>query len=239
MITGGGGGSMAAANQGAAEAGGRSVGLNIELPSEQTLNPYCDLGIEFHHFFVRTILFVRYASAFVVLPGGVGTLDELFEALTLIQTGGSADFPVILCERDYWEGLLAWLRDGPLARGNIARDDLALLTLVDDPAQVAASSSAAAAAQGARRPRRGADPRATRSVVGDVAAVGLDRQARGDPRQDAAAQRVGVVARGAECLRGHRRARADAAVEDDRELAVDLAALAARRSSTMCSLPAM
>ncbi|HLW96255.1 MAG TPA: TIGR00730 family Rossman fold protein, partial [Solirubrobacteraceae bacterium] len=119
VITGGGGGSMAAANQGAAEAGGRSVGLNIELPSEQALNPYCDLGIEFHHFFVRKIMFVRYACAFIVVPGGIGTFDELFEAVTLIQTRRVRHFPVILYGSEYWGGMLDWLRASVLPAGNV------------------------------------------------------------------------------------------------------------------------
>ncbi|HEY7966869.1 MAG TPA: TIGR00730 family Rossman fold protein [Solirubrobacteraceae bacterium] len=155
VITGGGAGTMAAANRGAAEAGGRSIGLNIELPSEQALNPYCDLGIEFHHFFVRKLMFVRFACAFLVLPGGIGTLDELFEALTLIQTERVRHFPVILYGRDYWSGMLDWLRDRVLAEGNVDAADLALLTLADEPAEVCEIALAAAAAQGSH-PRRGA-----------------------------------------------------------------------------------
>jgi hypothetical protein len=153
VITGGGGGSMAAANQGAAEAGGRSVGLNIELPSEQALNPYCDLGIEFHHFFVRKIMFVRYACAFLVVPGGIGTFDELFEAVTLIQTKRVRHFPVILYGREYWDGMLDWLRGSVLSEGNVDEGDLALFTIADDPDEVCELVIAAAAAQG-RHPRR-------------------------------------------------------------------------------------
>ena len=152
VVTGGGAGSMAAANRGAAEAGGRSIGLNIELPSEQALNPYCDLGIEFHHFFVRKVMFVRFACAFLVLPGGIGTLDELFEALTLIQTERVHHFPVILYGRDYWSGMLDWLRDSVLAEGNVDAGDLALLTIADEPGEVCEIALAAAAAQG-RHPR--------------------------------------------------------------------------------------
>jgi uncharacterized protein (TIGR00730 family) len=152
VITGGGPGSMEAANRGAQEGGGLSVGLNIELPQEQPQNPYVDLGLNFHYFFVRKLMFVRYASAFVVLPGGLGTLDEAFEALTLIQTGKIRHFPVILYGSEYWRGLLEWIRDTVLARGNISAAALALLTLVDDPREVCEIAVAAAAAQG-RHPR--------------------------------------------------------------------------------------
>jgi hypothetical protein len=151
VITGGGGGSMEAANRGAQEAGGLSIGLNIELPREQVPNPYVDLGLEFHYFFVRKLMFVRYASAFVVLPGGFGTLDELFEALTLIQTSKISHFPVILYGRDYWQGLLDWVSEAVLANANIAAPDLALLRALDDPREVCAVAAAAAAAQGRRR----------------------------------------------------------------------------------------
>jgi uncharacterized protein (TIGR00730 family) len=153
VITGGGGGSMEAANRGAQEAGGRSIGLNIELPREQLPNPYVDLGLEFHYFFVRKLMFVRYASAFVVLPGGLGTLDELFEALTLIQTGKISHFPVILYGSDYWNGLREWIRSSVLARGNVSDADLALLVVVDEPDEVCRIVGAAASAQGRRRGR--------------------------------------------------------------------------------------
>ncbi|HEX4033963.1 MAG TPA: TIGR00730 family Rossman fold protein [Solirubrobacteraceae bacterium] len=152
VITGGGGGSMAAANRGAAEGGGRSVGLNIELPREQLLNPYCDLGLEFHHFFVRKVMFVRFACAFLVLPGGVGTLDELFEAVTLIQTERVRHFPVILYGSEFWGGMLDWLRTSVLAAENISSHDLTLLTVADEPEEVCEIVGAAAAAQG-RHPR--------------------------------------------------------------------------------------
>jgi uncharacterized protein (TIGR00730 family) len=155
VITGGGGGSMEAANRGAQEGGGCSVGLNIVLPSRQALNAYCDLGLQFHYFFVRKLMFVRYACAFLVLPGGFGTLDELFEALTLIQTGKVRHFPVILYGSDYWGGLLEWIRETVLANANIAASDLSLLTVVDDPREVCELAAAAAAAQG-RHPLRGA-----------------------------------------------------------------------------------
>ena len=152
VITGGGHGVMEAANRGAQEGGGRSIGLNIELPREQDLNRYVDLGLQFHYFFVRKLMFVRYACAFVVLPGGLGTLDELFEALTLIQTKKIRHFPVILYGRQYWQGLLDWVRDSVLARTNISAADLTLLTLVDEPHEVCEIAGAAAVAQG-RHPR--------------------------------------------------------------------------------------
>jgi uncharacterized protein (TIGR00730 family) len=136
VITGGGPGIMAAANQGAREAGARSVGLNIELPFEQEANPHADLRLEFHYFFTRKVMFVRYAVGFVVFPGGFGTLDELFEALTLIQTGKVVHFPVLLVGTEWWDGMLDWLRDRLLATGKIAAADLSLLRSTDDPGQV-------------------------------------------------------------------------------------------------------
>jgi uncharacterized protein (TIGR00730 family) len=133
IITGGGPGVMEAANRGAKDAKALSIGLNIELPFEQGLNPYVDIGLEFHYFFARKIMFVRYASGFVVLPGGFGTLDELFESLTLIQTGKVQNFPVILVGSDYWSGLVDWVRGRMLAEGKISAADLDLITLTDDP----------------------------------------------------------------------------------------------------------
>ncbi len=124
---------MEAANRGCREGGGLSVGCNIELPHEQGLNPYVDLGVEFRYFFARKTMFVKYADAFVILPGGFGTLDELFEALTLIQTGKVRDFPVVLVGTSYWKGLLDWMRDVQLPAGAIAESDLHLLQLTDDP----------------------------------------------------------------------------------------------------------
>ena len=124
---------MEAANRGCREGGGLSVGCNIELPHEQSLNAYVDLGVEFRYFFARKTMFVKYADAFVILPGGFGTLDELFEALTLIQTGKVRDFPVVLVGTDYWRGLLDWMRDVQLPAGAITEADLALLRLTDDP----------------------------------------------------------------------------------------------------------
>jgi uncharacterized protein (TIGR00730 family) len=136
VITGGGPGIMEAANRGARDAGTRSVGLNIELPFEQETNPYVDLALPFHHFYTRKVMFVRYACAFVVLPGGFGTLDELFEALTLIQTGKIRHFPVVLMDRSYWRGLIDWTRERLLAEGKIAPQDLDLMRTSDDPAEV-------------------------------------------------------------------------------------------------------
>jgi hypothetical protein len=136
VITGGGGGLMEAANRGARDAGALSVGCNIELPHEQQLNPYVDIGLRFHHFFARKIMFVRYASAFVIAPGGFGTLDELFEALTLIQTGTIRHFPVILLGGDEWDGLLQWLRERVLADQRIDERDLDRLHLVGRPDEV-------------------------------------------------------------------------------------------------------
>ncbi|MGZ5398941.1 MAG: LOG family protein [Nocardioides sp.] len=132
VITGGGPGAMEAANQGAREAGGPSVGLGIELPFEAGLNPYVDLGINFRYFFARKTMFVKYSQGFIVLPGGLGTFDELFEALTLVQTQKVTSFPVVLLGTDYWSGLLAWLRDTVHAAGNVSAADLDMLVLTDD-----------------------------------------------------------------------------------------------------------
>jgi uncharacterized protein (TIGR00730 family) len=135
VITGGGPGIMEAANRGCQEAGGLSIGCNIELPHEQSVNAYVDLAVEFRYFFARKTMFVKYADAFVIMPGGFGTLDELFEALTLIQTGKIRHFPVVLVGTEYWAGLLAWARDTLIADGTVTEADLALLTLTDDPAE--------------------------------------------------------------------------------------------------------
>ena len=136
VITGGGPGTMEAANRGARDAGALSVGLNIELPHEQGLNPYVDLGMEFHYFFVRKLMFVRYSDAFVVLPGGFGTLDETFEALTLIQTGKAPDHPVVLAGSDYWSGLIDWMRANLLEGGRISAEDLGQAEVADGAADV-------------------------------------------------------------------------------------------------------
>jgi uncharacterized protein (TIGR00730 family) len=136
VITGGGPGTMEAANRGCREAGGLSVGCNIELPHEQGMNPYVDLGVEFRYFFARKVMFVKYADGFVILPGGFGTLDELFEALTLIQTGKVRHFPIVLVGRAYWAGLIDWIRGTLLANGAITDGDIDLFSLTDDPDEV-------------------------------------------------------------------------------------------------------
>ncbi|HET7398624.1 MAG TPA: TIGR00730 family Rossman fold protein [Intrasporangium sp.] len=133
VITGGGPGAMEAANRGALEGQGTSVGLGIELPFETGFNDYVDLGVNFRYFFARKTMFVKYSQGFIVLPGGFGTLDELFEALTLAQTQKVTEFPVVLIGTDYWQGLLDWLREQSLAAGIITEEDLARLTLTDDP----------------------------------------------------------------------------------------------------------
>jgi uncharacterized protein (TIGR00730 family) len=138
VITGGGPGVMEAANRGANEAGGLSVGCNIELPHEQSPNPYANLSIDFRYFFVRKTMFVKYSEAFVVFPGGFGTLDELFEALTLIQTGKVKRFPVVLYDSEYWSGLLGWVRDRLGAEGMVSAEDLALVQVVDTTEEVCA-----------------------------------------------------------------------------------------------------
>jgi uncharacterized protein (TIGR00730 family) len=153
IITGGGPGAMEAANLGARDAGALSIGLNIELPFEQGLNPHCDIGLEFHYFFTRKIMFVRYASGFVAFPGGFGTLDETFEALTLIQTGKVRYFPVVLVGTDYWSGLIDWIRERLLAEGKISPEDLSLLYVTDDPLEVRDRLMSAAHRQ-ARAPAR-------------------------------------------------------------------------------------
>jgi uncharacterized protein (TIGR00730 family) len=133
VITGGGPGIMEAANRGCQEGGGLSIGCNIELPKEQGLNAYVDLGVEFRYFFVRKVMFVKYADAFVIFPGGYGTLDELFEALTLIQTRKVQDFPVILMGTEYWSGMIDWVRLALLKDAAINPEDVDLLRLTDDP----------------------------------------------------------------------------------------------------------
>jgi uncharacterized protein (TIGR00730 family) len=136
VITGGGPGLMEAANRGAQEAGGLSIGCNIELPHEQSPNPYANLSIDFRYFFVRKTMFVKYSEAFVVFPGGFGTLDEVFEALTLIQTDKVERFPVVLYGSDYWSGLLGWIRDRALAEGMVSARDLELIQVVDTTDEV-------------------------------------------------------------------------------------------------------
>jgi uncharacterized protein (TIGR00730 family) len=136
VITGGGPGIMEAGNKGALESGGVSVGLGIELPFEQRMNDYVDIGIEFRYFFVRKTMFVKYSEAFVVLPGGFGTLDELFEAITLVQTKKITQFPIVLVGTEFWGGLLDWVRSTLLPSGKISPADPDLLHLTDDPAEV-------------------------------------------------------------------------------------------------------
>jgi len=135
VVTGGGPGVMEAANRGCQEAGGLSVGFNIELPHEQGVNPYCDIAMTFKHFYARKTMFVKAAEGFVIFPGGFGTLDEAFEALTLIQTGKVLDFPVVLLGSAYWRDLLDWIGDELLEHKMIAPDDLDLLHVTDDPAE--------------------------------------------------------------------------------------------------------
>lgn len=136
IITGGGPGIMEAANRGAREAGAPSIGCNIELPFEQGMNPFVDVGVDFRYFFVRKTMFVKYAQGFVIFPGGFGTMDELFEALTLIQTSKVKNFPVVLFDSEYWKGLLEWLRRTMEHEGKISGGDLDLLVVTDDPAEV-------------------------------------------------------------------------------------------------------
>jgi uncharacterized protein (TIGR00730 family) len=135
VITGGGPGAMEAANKGACLAGGVSVGLGIELPFEQGMNEWVDIGVDFRYFFARKTMFVKYAQGFIVLPGGFGTFDELFEALVLVQTKKVTSFPVVLLGHAYWDGLVDWLRSTVLPGGKIADRDLALFTVTDDPAE--------------------------------------------------------------------------------------------------------
>lgn len=143
IITGGGEGLMEAANRGARDAGAMSVGCNIELPREERVNAYCDLSLRFRHFFARKVMFVRYACAFVIAPGGYGTLDEMFELLTLLQTATIRDSPVILADQAEWEGLIDWLRGRLLVDGRIDERDLANLTVTSDPALITDLISAA------------------------------------------------------------------------------------------------
>ena len=139
VITGAGPGIMEAANKGAREAGGASVGLNIQLPVEQPINSYLTTLINFHYFFVRKVMFVRHSLAFVIMPGGYGTLDELFESVTLIQTHKIRPFPVVLVGREYWQGLLDWLQDTAVRRGRVAAEEMTILTLADTPEEVLAA----------------------------------------------------------------------------------------------------
>ena len=136
VITGGGPGVMEAANKGAAFAGGKSIGLNIQIPLEQTANPYANIRLNFRYFFVRKVMFVKYAVAYIILPGGFGTLDELFESLTLIQTQKIKPFPVILVGSTYWKGLLDWMKEVVLKEGKASPSDLEILQIIDEPAEI-------------------------------------------------------------------------------------------------------
>jgi len=136
IITGGGPGIMEAANRGAREGCSKSVGLNIRLPLEQKSNPYIDINLEFKYFFVRKVMFIKYAQAYIGMPGGFGTLDEIFEAMTLIQTKRIKPFPVILVGSDYWNGLLGWMRSDLLGRNKVSPEDMEMFTILDDPDEV-------------------------------------------------------------------------------------------------------
>jgi uncharacterized protein (TIGR00730 family) len=139
IITGGGGGVMEAANRGAAEAGGRSAGLNIKLPFEQKPNEFSNLKLEFNYFFVRKVMFIKYASAYIALPGGFGTLDEIFEVITLIQTRRIKPFPIILVDSAYWSGLLAWIKENLHKTGRVSDEDLDIVQVLDDPEEIVAT----------------------------------------------------------------------------------------------------
>ena len=168
IITGGGPGIMEAANRGARDAGGVSIGANIELPFEQGLNEYVDLGMEFRYFFVRKVMFVKYAEGFVIFPGGFGTLDELFEALTLIQTGKVQHFPVVLYGKDYWEGMMQWIRDKPLYEEKVSPEDLDLLTITSDIDEACEAMTRHRDSRGQER-KETASQKATKDAVTDAA----------------------------------------------------------------------
>jgi uncharacterized protein (TIGR00730 family) len=138
IVTGGGPGIMEAANKGAAESGGNSIGLNINLPFEQEPNPFANIPLSFKYFFVRKVMFVKYAMAFICMPGGFGTLDEVFEAITLIQTRRIKPFPIVLVGSDFWNGLIDWIKERLLAAGNISKNDLLIFQVIDDPKEVVA-----------------------------------------------------------------------------------------------------
>ena len=177
VITGGGPGIMEAANKGAVSAGGVSVGLGIELPLEQGLNEYVEIGMEFRYFFVRKTVFIKYSQAFVVLPGGFGTLDETFEALTLVQTGKITKFPIVLVDSDYWSGLISWIRGTLLAEGKISAADPELFRIADDPEEVVRDH------QGRPREQLGpAGPRRPGGLMADCVPGGIRHLASGMAR---------------------------------------------------------
>ena len=138
VVSGGGPGIMEAANKGAAKAGGKSVGLHIQLPNEQQPNRYANIRLNFKYFFIRKVMFIKYAVAYIIMPGGFGTLDELFEALTLIQTNRIRSFPVILMNTQYWQGLVGWMKETMIREKSISESDLEIFQLVDDPAEAIA-----------------------------------------------------------------------------------------------------
>jgi uncharacterized protein (TIGR00730 family) len=158
VITGGGPGIMEAANKGASEAGGVSVGLGIELPFEAGLNEYVEMGVNFRYFFARKTMFVKYAQGFVVLPGGFGTFDELFEALTLVQTKKVTSFPIVLIGCDYWAGLVGWIKDAVLADGKISESDLDMFTVTDDIEEAVAVMASARDRRRSTAPGAGETP---------------------------------------------------------------------------------
>lgn len=169
VVTGGGPGVMEAANRGAQEGGGLSVGFNIQLPHEQETNPYLDVSLTFRHFYVRKTMFVKVAEGFVIFPGGFGTLDELFEALTLIQTGKILHFPVVLFDSGHWQGLTDWLQERVLAGGMITPGDGALVTVTDEPeeaVQAVTSCYERRCAEGLARPAPPREARIPPSILG-------------------------------------------------------------------------
>lgn len=174
VVTGGGPGAMEAANRGAQDAGGVSVGLGIELPFEQRMNSFVDIGVNFRYFFARKTMFVKYTEGFIVLPGGMGTMDELFEALTLVQTRKVTQFPVVLVGTHYWQGLLDWMRSVMLAERKIAAPDLDLIALTDDPAEAVRIVTQAAP----ERERKALA--AARALAADIAAASSE-----EPQADA------------------------------------------------------
>jgi len=202
IITGAGPGIMEAANRGAKLAGAHSVGCNIELPFEQGANPYVDTLVNFRYFMVRKTMFIKYSVAFIIFPGGFGTLDELFEAVTLIQTGKLYQFPVILFGRHYWAGLLRWLQARVLADGKISPGDLDLILLTDDPKEAAHAVIAAYGAQSATMQERAeveeqAEQGGRNNGVAKLGrADGADGAERGEPRRPAKRGRKGAVRRG-------------------------------------------